>query len=242
MDRDSCEHGLAERRRAASADASRLLISPNNMAHFPECPHKDDSDYSRWAELDTPHAWERLGSGEQLPATGGARPDLVATTRCRDCVDHGPWRGTVLGRTSGFCQHHGAKRLADPGRAVDAPMYQVVKSGVAGEGVIARLKILPGWSAGAASWWSARAGFRPHAFGWIAWSLTTVWPPEPAGIRDCVRSGGFSTSMMPVRGAKRGAAVAGSGRPRAPSADCRRRSAPCQAMRSLAGRRPGTAS
>jgi hypothetical protein len=91
MDRDSCEHGLAERRRAASASASRLLISPNNMAHFPQCDHKDDPDFSRWAELDTPRAWERLGNGEQLPATGGARPDLIAKSRCRDCVNHGPW-------------------------------------------------------------------------------------------------------------------------------------------------------
>jgi len=118
--------------------------------------------------------------------------------RSRSLARNGPWPNERI------CQHHGAKRLADPGRAVDAPMYQVVKSGVAGEGMIA-LKILPGWSAGAASWWSARAGFRPHAFGWIAWSLTTVWPPEPTGIRDCVRSGGFSASMMPVRGARRGA-------------------------------------
>lgn len=91
MDRDSCEHGLAERRRAASTGASRLLISPKGMAHFPECPHKDDSDYRRWAELDTPRAWERLANGEQLPATGGSRPDLIAKTRCMDCVDHGPW-------------------------------------------------------------------------------------------------------------------------------------------------------
>jgi hypothetical protein len=29
--------------------------------------------------------------GEHLHATGGARPDLVAETRCRDCVEHGPW-------------------------------------------------------------------------------------------------------------------------------------------------------
>jgi len=91
MDRDSCEHGLAERRRTASTKDATLLISPNNMAHFPDCPHKDDPDYSRWAELDTPRAWERLGDGEHLSATGGARPDLIAMTRCQDCLDHGPW-------------------------------------------------------------------------------------------------------------------------------------------------------
>jgi hypothetical protein len=92
MDRDSCEHGLAERRRAASASASTLLISPTSMAHFPQCPHKgDDPDYSLWAELDMPRAWERLGNGEQLPATGGSRRELVAIARYQDCVDHGPW-------------------------------------------------------------------------------------------------------------------------------------------------------
>jgi len=92
MDREFCEHGLLERRRNAIAIARELLISPNGMAHFPGCPHKgDDPDYSRWATLDTPRAWERLGNSEQLPATGGACPSLMVRTRCQDCVDHGPW-------------------------------------------------------------------------------------------------------------------------------------------------------
>ena len=92
MNRDYCEHGLTERRRAAAASAGRLLISPNSVAHFPRCPHKgDDPDYRRWADLDAPRAWERLGNGEELRATGGQSPGLVARTRCQDCVDHGPW-------------------------------------------------------------------------------------------------------------------------------------------------------
>jgi hypothetical protein len=92
MDRESCEHGLMERRRAATAVAGELLISPNGVAHFPGCPHKgDDPDYRLWATLDTPRAWQRLGNGEQVQATGGERPDLVAVSRCQDCLSHGPW-------------------------------------------------------------------------------------------------------------------------------------------------------
>jgi hypothetical protein len=92
MDREFCEHGLAERRRNAAATASGLLISPNGIAHFAGCPHKGDhDDYSRWAELNASRAWERLGNGEQLKATGGLNPGLTATDRCKDCVSHGPW-------------------------------------------------------------------------------------------------------------------------------------------------------
>jgi hypothetical protein len=92
MDREFCEHGLLERRRDAVAIVSKLLISPNGIAHFPGCPHKgDDQDFRKWADLDTARAWERLGNGEQLRATGGLSPDLTARTRCQDCVSHGPW-------------------------------------------------------------------------------------------------------------------------------------------------------
>lgn len=86
-----CEHGLYQQR-TARAFSSVLLVSPTGYAHFPGCAHKsDDPDMSRWAELDTPGAWTRLANGEQIPATGGARPELVAAQRCLDCVHHGPW-------------------------------------------------------------------------------------------------------------------------------------------------------
>lgn len=92
MNREFCEHGLADRRGNASAAARELLISPKGVAHFPGCPHKgDDPDYTCWASLDTPRAWERLGNGEQLLATGGGRPGLPVGARCRDCDSHGPW-------------------------------------------------------------------------------------------------------------------------------------------------------
>lgn len=89
MDRGQCVHGLPDH--LPPAGIGRLLISPRNLAHFPGCDHKDDDDYSQWAELDLPNAWERLGNGEKLPATGGARPDRIANGRCKDCVAHGPW-------------------------------------------------------------------------------------------------------------------------------------------------------
>jgi hypothetical protein len=73
MDREFCEHGLTERRRNAPTIARELLISPNGTAHFPGCPHKgDDPDYSRWACLDTPRAWERLGVTRQRDGTSGS--------------------------------------------------------------------------------------------------------------------------------------------------------------------------
>ena len=67
-----------------------MLISPRGVAHFAGCLHKGgDLDYTKWATLRLPRAWERLGNGEILPATGGQRPNLVAKTRCKDCVSHG---------------------------------------------------------------------------------------------------------------------------------------------------------
>ena len=84
--------GLVERRRNATAAATGLLISPKGIAHFAGCPHKGDhQDYRRWAELSAPRAWERLGNGEQLRATGGRNPALTAMDRCNNCVSHGPW-------------------------------------------------------------------------------------------------------------------------------------------------------
>lgn len=65
---------------------------PRGTTHFPERPHKgDDPDYNDWAELDLPRAWQRLGDGERLPATDGERRDLIATSKCTTCVEHGPW-------------------------------------------------------------------------------------------------------------------------------------------------------
>jgi hypothetical protein len=71
---------------------SFLLVFPRGMAHFPGCPHKgDDPDLGQWGNLELPQAWQRLGNGEHLHATGGERIDLVATSRCRTCHEHGPW-------------------------------------------------------------------------------------------------------------------------------------------------------
>lgn len=88
-----CEHGLRARiTDTADALTATLLISPTGLAHFAGCPHKgDDPDLSRWAELDAPRAWTRLGNRESIPATGGEKVDLIARGRCQDCVAHGPW-------------------------------------------------------------------------------------------------------------------------------------------------------
>ena len=91
LELDWCEHGLkaAQKSRAASVTSQ---VSPRGMAHFAGCPDRgDDDDFRQWAELDAPSTWSLLGYGEQIPATGRARPDLVASARCLDCVEHGPW-------------------------------------------------------------------------------------------------------------------------------------------------------
>jgi hypothetical protein len=92
MSRESCPHGVAERPAATAPSASFLRISPRGMAHFPGCSHKgDDPNLDNWATLDVPEAWQRLGNGEHLHATGGERRDLVAISRCQTCMNHGPW-------------------------------------------------------------------------------------------------------------------------------------------------------
>jgi hypothetical protein len=64
MDREFCEHGLGERRRAATVAADELLILIPRTAWRTSRGARirgDDPDYSRWAWLDVPRAWERLG-------------------------------------------------------------------------------------------------------------------------------------------------------------------------------------
>jgi hypothetical protein len=93
MEQDVCAHGVKDRKAATRRIAAgKILISPSNMAHFEGCDHKGDEDFSDLAEIDAPGAWQRLGNGEHLPATGGGRPNRVATSRCQQCVQHdGPW-------------------------------------------------------------------------------------------------------------------------------------------------------
>jgi hypothetical protein len=98
MDRSFCVHGLEDRRQAASSNASALLVSPRGMAHFSGCPHKgDDRDYSRWAEITSPNAWQRLGNGEELQATGGSNPDLIAWSPAHIAFRPGPGSSSDCG-------------------------------------------------------------------------------------------------------------------------------------------------
>lgn len=68
-------------------DLRTILISPSCVAHVPNCPHKEDQDFSRWGTIrDTPDAWNGIGKGEAITANSGSNPRLVAKKRCRDCV------------------------------------------------------------------------------------------------------------------------------------------------------------
>ena len=70
---------------------TKLLIASSGFARFPSRPHKSDHpDYTQWGELHAPNAWQRLGNGEYLKATGGWEADRVVTARRQDCVAHGP--------------------------------------------------------------------------------------------------------------------------------------------------------
>ncbi len=89
-----CVHGRQARDAERARRVGWLEVSPARVAHYPGCPHKrDDPDFSRWGEIreNPAAAWDRLRNGDVVPADAGARVGLEATTRCRDCVDHGPW-------------------------------------------------------------------------------------------------------------------------------------------------------
>jgi hypothetical protein len=91
MDLSFCEHGLSARRDQAGRSAI-LRVSPRGIAHFDGCPHKgDDPDYQRWGELAIPGAWQRLGNGEYFEIDDNSGQRLTASTRCSDCLEHGPW-------------------------------------------------------------------------------------------------------------------------------------------------------
>jgi hypothetical protein len=88
LDREFCEHSMTERRRNAAAAAGGLLISPANIAPSRTATIKATIRITACGPGSTPHAH---GNGEQLPATGGHSPGLIARTRCQDCISHGPW-------------------------------------------------------------------------------------------------------------------------------------------------------
>ena len=94
LDRAHCAHAFAEHEaKRKIVDSATLLVSPRGVAHFDGCPHKgDDPDLSKWGRIErVPHAWQRLGNGDIVPANAGAKRDLIAKARCRDCDEHGPW-------------------------------------------------------------------------------------------------------------------------------------------------------
>lgn len=62
------------------------------MAHFDGCPHKgDDADYDAWGLVDEQGAWQRIGNGDTIAISDALGRPLAATSRCSDCIAHGPW-------------------------------------------------------------------------------------------------------------------------------------------------------
>jgi hypothetical protein len=111
MDREFCAHGLADRRRNVVVSVSKLLISPNGIAHFPGCPHKGDhQDYRKWADLEAARAWERrAAAGDRRPkprldresqVPGLRQPRSVVTWLGRK--DLRPVRAAISGKSVEF--------------------------------------------------------------------------------------------------------------------------------------------
>ena len=91
LDRATCVHGMADRT-TARARTAVVLVSPRGVAHFDGCPHKgDDPDYARWGRIEGVDTWQVLGNGGHLPTVDTLGRPIIATKRCLDCVDHGPW-------------------------------------------------------------------------------------------------------------------------------------------------------
>ncbi|MGY1812856.1 hypothetical protein [Blastococcus sp. SYSU D00820] len=88
-----CVHGKQATDAARAARVEWLEVSPARVAHYPGCPHKDDTDFTRWGRIEqqAPRAWERIGNGATVASDAGARVGLEAVSRCRDCLGHGPW-------------------------------------------------------------------------------------------------------------------------------------------------------
>lgn len=91
LERSMCVHGLHDHQ-IAREQAAPVRVSPRGMAHFDGCPHKgDDPNYDLWGQVNEKGAWQRLGNGESIRVVDATGHELVATSRCSDCVDHGPW-------------------------------------------------------------------------------------------------------------------------------------------------------
>lgn len=83
-----CEHTRPALARSRPDHSNVVLLSPRNVAHLTGCSHNDESNLVGWGEIrDVPRAWERIGRGEVLKATGGENLGREARSRCLDCVN-----------------------------------------------------------------------------------------------------------------------------------------------------------
>ena len=84
----------AKARASAMADsADVVLVSPQDYAHFPGCPHKGaDPDLMMWGKISDPGAWEKLRYGRELTAVFAGWTETKAWQLCKTCDAHGPWQ------------------------------------------------------------------------------------------------------------------------------------------------------
>ena len=71
---------------SANLAVGLVYVSKTGIAHLPgRCMHQLKKNLA-WGIIDQRGAWEAIGKGQQIQATGGRRPELVATSRCSACA------------------------------------------------------------------------------------------------------------------------------------------------------------
>ena len=62
-----------------------IYVSRTGLAHLPGCPHLHNKG-REWGIIDERGAWDAIGRGLQVQATGGRLAGRIAKSRCATCA------------------------------------------------------------------------------------------------------------------------------------------------------------